>query len=118
YDRLSAQYNFDKPFIVQWLLFLKGALTLDFGMSFTGQPVMDLISRAFPVTLKLAIIALVFESILGIAAGFVAGIRRGKLFDSTMLVLSLLVIAVPIFVFGFFMQLIFGLKLGWAPITV
>ena len=51
-------------------------------------------------------------------AGTIAGLRKGKLFDSTMLVVSLLVIAVPIFVFGFVLQLIFGVKLEWFPATV
>jgi len=116
--QIEQQYNLDKPFLVQWLLFLKGALTLDFGQSFTGQPVIDLVARTFPVTIKLAFMALVVEGVLGIAAGFVAGMRKGKLFDSTMLIVSLLVIAVPIFVFGFVLQLIIGIKLGWAPATV
>lgn len=115
---IAAQYNLDKPFVVQWLLFLKGALTLDFGQSFSGQPVIDLVARAFPVTIKLSLMALVIEAFFGIIAGFYAGIKRGGIFDSTMLVVSLLVIAVPIFVFGFLMQLIFGVKLGWAPVTV
>ncbi len=116
--QLEAQYNFDKPFLVQWLLFLKGAVTLDFGTSFSGQPVIDLVQRAFPVTIKLALMALVIEAVLGVAAGFYAGMRRGKLFDSTMLVVSLLVIAVPIFVFGFVLQLIVGIKLGALPALV
>jgi oligopeptide transport system permease protein len=116
--QLEAQYNFDKPFLVQWLLFLKGAITLDFGTAFTGQPVIDLVQRAFPVTIKLALMALVIEAVLGVAAGFYAGMRRGKLFDSTMLVVSLLVIAVPIFVFGFVLQLIVGIKLGALPALV
>ena len=115
---LEAQYNLDKPFLVQWLLFLGGALTGDLGTSYSGQPVADLIGRTFPVTVKLALMALIIEAVLGIIAGFWAGRRRGKIFDSTMLVVSLLVIAVPIFVFGFTMQLIFGVKLGWAPVTV
>ncbi|MFD1860968.1 ABC transporter permease [Aeromicrobium camelliae] len=116
--QLEAQYNLDQPFIVQWLLFLGGALTGDFGLSYSGQPVADLIGRAFPVTLKLALMALVIEAVLGIIAGFYAGLRRGKLFDSTMLVVSLLVIAVPIFVLGFMLQLVFGVQLQWAPATV
>ena len=115
---LEEQYNFDEPFLVQWLLFLKGAVTFDFGTSFTGQPVIDLVARAFPVTIRLALMALVIEAVLGVAAGFYAGLRKGKLFDSTMLVVSLLVIAVPIFVFGFLLQLIVGVKLGWTTPTV
>ncbi len=118
YQALREQYNFDKPFLVQWLLFLKGALTLDFGTAFSGQPVIDLVQRAFPVTIKLALMALVIEAVLGVAAGFYAGMRRGKLFDSTMLVVSLLVIAVPIFVFGFVLQLVVGIKLGALPALV
>ncbi|MBW9205675.1 ABC transporter permease [Mumia sp. zg.B17] len=116
--QLREQYNFDEPFLVQWLLFLKGAVTGDLGQSFTGRPVIDLVADAFPVTIKLALMALVFEAVFGIIAGTIAGLRKGKLFDSTMLVVSLLVIAVPIFVFGFVLQLIFGVKLEWFPATV
>lgn len=115
---IEAQYHLDDPFLWQWLQYLGGALTGDFGLSYSQQPVSELIAEAFPVTLKLALMALVIESVLGITAGFYAGLRKGGLFDSTMLVVSLLVIAVPIFVFGFLMQLIFGVKLGWAAITV
>ncbi len=116
--QVREQYNLDEPFLVQWLLFLKGAVTGDFGQSFTGRPVIDLVAAAFPVTIKLALMALVIEAVLGIIAGTIAGLRKGKLFDSTMLVVSLLVIAVPIFVFGFVLQLIFGVKLEWFPPTV
>ena len=115
---IAAQYNLDDPFLIQWLKYLGNALTGDFGLTYAQQPVSQVIGDAFPVTLKLAVMALIIESVLGVAAGFYAGLRKGKLFDSTMLIVSLLVIAVPIFVFGFLMQLIFGVKLGWAPITV
>ena len=115
---LEQQYGLDKPFLVQWLNFLWNAIHLDFGTSFTGQPVIDQVARAFPVTIKLALMALAIEGILGVAAGFYAGLRKGKLFDSTMLIVSLLVIAVPIFVFGFVLQLIVGVKLGWAQPTI
>jgi oligopeptide transport system permease protein len=117
-DSIAEQYHLDDPFLWQWLQYLGNAMTGDFGLTFSQRPVSDVIAQAFPVTLKLSLMALAIESILGIAAGFYAGLRRGKIFDSTMLVVSLLVIAVPIFVFGFLMQLVFGVKLGWAPITV
>ena len=55
--QIRAEYNLDKPFIVQYLLFLKNALTLDFGKTFSGQLVIDVIGRAFPVTIKLALMA-------------------------------------------------------------
>lgn len=117
-DQIAAQFNFDEPFLVQWLLFLKGAVTFDFGNSFSGRPVIDMVAQAFPVTIKLAFMALIIEMVLGVSAGLIAGLRKGKLFDSTMLFVSLLVIAVPIFVFAFLLQLIFGVKLGWFPPTV
>ena len=52
--QIRAEYNLDKPFIIQYLLFLKNALTLDFGKTFSGQLVIDQIGRAFPITIKLA----------------------------------------------------------------
>ncbi len=116
--QIEQQYNLDEPFLVQWLLFLGNAVQGDLGVSFSGRPVSELLAETIPVTFRLALMALVIEGVLGIAAGFYAGLKRGKLFDSTMLVVSLLVIAVPIFVLGFVMQLIFGVKLGWAPVTV
>ncbi len=116
--QLREQYGLDKPFIVQWLTFLKNALMFDFGVTLTGREVSEVIKDAFPVTLKLASMAFVFEAVLGVVVGTISGLRKGKLFDSTTLVLSLLLIAVPIFVFGFLMQFLVGVKLGWVPPTV
>ncbi|MCL2454087.1 MAG: ABC transporter permease [Micrococcales bacterium] len=116
--QLREQYNLDKPFIVQYLLYLQGILTGDFGTTFAGRPVGELIASAFPVTFQLALMALAFEAILGIGAGLVAGLRKGKLFDATVLVVSLLVIAVPTFVIGFVLQFVVGVRWGWLPVTV
>ena len=110
--QIRAQFNLDRPFIVQYLLFLRGIVTLDLGESFSGRPVIDVVAERFPVTIRLAVLALLFEAVLGIAAGLVAGLRRGKVFDSTVLVLSLVVIAIPIFVLGFTAQIVLGLRLG------
>lgn len=117
-DQIRAQFNLDQPFVIQYLLYLKGILTLDFGNSFSGQPVIDVVARAFPVTFQIAIMALIFESVLGIGVGLVAGLRKGGIFDASVLVVSLLVIAVPTFVIGFVVQFTFGVKLGWFPPTV
>ncbi|PFG33767.1 ABC transporter permease [Sanguibacter antarcticus] len=117
-DQIRAQFNLDQPFFIQYLLYLKGIFTLDFGNSFSGQPVMDVIARAFPVTFKIAILAMVFESVLGIGVGLIAGLRKGGIFDASVLVVSLIVIAVPTFVIGFVMQFTFGVRLNWLPPTV
>ena len=116
--RVRAEYNLDKPFIVQYLLYLKGVFFLDFGTTFSGRPVTEVMAHAFPVTIKLAVMALVFETIFGVAFGVIAGIRRGGIFDSTVLVMSLFVIAVPSFVIGFVLQFVVGVKWKLLPVTV
>ena len=115
--QIRAQYNLDKPFWMQYLLYLKGVFTIDFGKAFNGQPVIDLIAGAFPVTIRLALYAMAIETILGITLGVIAGVKRGGWFDSTVLVLSLALISVPTFVLGFVLQFFLGVKLGWLPTT-
>lgn len=116
--RIKAEHNLDKPFWLQYLLYLKGIFTLDFGTTFSGRPVTEVMAHAFPVTMRLAIYALLIEAILGILFGVIAGVRRGGIFDSTVLVLSLVVISVPTFVIGFLMQYFIGVKWGLLPTTV
>ena len=115
--QIRAQYNLDKPFWMQYLLYLKGVFTLDFGTAFNGQKVTSIMATAFPTTAKLAIYALAIETILGISLGVVAGMRRGKWFDSTILVVSLLLISVPTFVLGFVLQYVLGVQLAILPTT-
>lgn len=116
--RLRAEFNLDKPFIVQYLLYIAGIVQFDFGTSFSGRPVSDIIATAVPTTVKLAFMALAFEAIMGIIFGLIAGMRKGKFFDATVLTLSLIVIAVPTFVIGFVLQFFVGVKAGWLPPTV
>ena len=115
--QIRAQYNLDKPFWLQYLLYLKGVFTLDFGTAFNGQKVTSIMATAFPTTAKLAIYALLIETVLGIGLGVVAGMRRGKWFDSTILVVSLLLISVPTFVLGFVLQYVLGVQLALLPTT-
>lgn len=117
-DALRAQYNLDKPFIVQYLIWVGGVFTGDFGIAYNGQAVSDIMARAFPLTAKLAILALVFEAIIGITVGLVAGLRKGRVFDTVSLVVSLLLISVPTFVVGFLIQYIFGVELALIPTSV
>lgn len=116
--RIEAEYNLDKPFIVQYLLYIQGIFTGDFGKTFSGQPVSSVMANAFPVTIKLGLMALAFEAVFGIIFGVIAGVRRGGIFDSTILVASLIVIAIPSFVIGFVLQYLLGVKWGVLPATV
>jgi oligopeptide transport system permease protein len=115
--QIRAEYNLDKPFIIQYLLFLKNALTLNFGNTFAGQPVIDEIGRAFPVTIKLGLMAFVFEALFGVVFGIISGLKKGKWYDFVILVVSLLLISVPTFVTGFLMQYFLGVKWRILPVT-
>ena len=110
--QIRAEYHLDQPFIVQYFIYLKNALTLNFGDTFAGQPVLDEITRAFPVTIRLGLMAFVFEAIFGVVFGIISGLKKGKWYDTVILIVSLLLISVPTFVTGFVMQYVFGIQ--WA----
>ncbi|NIJ05991.1 ABC transporter permease [Frigoribacterium faeni] len=117
-EAIRAEYNLDQPFIVQYLLYIGGLFTGDLGTTFSGRPVVDELVRAFPITFRLAMLALVFEAVAGILVGLVAGLCKGKIFDTSALVVSLLLISVPTFVIGFLLQYVFGIQLGLFRTTV
>ncbi|GAA3872685.1 ABC transporter permease [Leifsonia kafniensis] len=117
-ESIRAQYNLDKPFIVQYLLYIGGFFQGDLGTTYSGRAVSDVMASAFPITLRLATLALFFEAVAGITIGLIAGLRKGKWFDASALVVSLLLISVPTFVIGFVLQFVFGIQLGWARTTV
>ena len=62
--------------------------------------------------------ALAVEAVFGIGFGVIAGLRQGGFFDGAVLIVSLIIIAVPIFVLGFLAQFVFGVRLGIAAVTV
>jgi oligopeptide transport system permease protein len=112
-----AEYNLDKPLLVQYVLYLGKILRGDLGTNFYGNKVLDELTVRFPTTLKLAIIALLIEMVIGIVAGVLAGIRKGRFLDNLVLVSSLVVISIPVFVIGSVAQLVFGVRLGIFPVT-
>ena len=83
--QIRAEYHLDQPFIVQYFIYLKNALTLNFGDTFAGQPVLDEITRAFPVTIRLGLMAFVFEAIFGVVFGIISGLKKGKWYGQVML---------------------------------
>jgi oligopeptide transport system permease protein len=115
---LRARYHLDDPFIVQYLRYLGGVLHGDLGRSYSGLPVSAVLAHAFPVTVRLALIAVAVETVLGIGLGVIAGLRQGGFFDSAVLIAGLVIIAIPIFVLGFLAQFVFGVRVGIAPVTV
>ena len=112
--QLRAQYHLDDPFWLQYLHYLGGVLHGDLGHAYSGLPVSTVLTQAFPVTFRLALVALAVEALFGIGFGVIAGLRQGGVFDSGVLIVSLVIIAVPIFVLGFLAQFVFGVRLGLA----
>jgi oligopeptide transport system permease protein len=117
-EALRERYHLDQPFIVQYFIFLGNIFKGDLGVSFSGQPVSEILMATFPVTLRLAAMAVFFEMVAGITIGLVSGLRKGGIFDASALVVSLILISLPIFVLAFVMQWFFGIYLGWFRTTV
>ncbi|SHF80361.1 MULTISPECIES: ABC transporter permease [Geodermatophilus] len=114
---LRERFNLNDPLYIQYWEYMKNLFQGDLGTDFRGRPVIETIERALPVTVKLAITAVVFEILIGLVAGVLAGIRRNSFFDNVVLVSTTLIVSIPILVLAFFAQLLFGLKLGWFPIA-
>ncbi|UCR89022.1 ABC transporter permease [Mycetocola spongiae] len=117
-EQLRAQYHLDQPFIVQYLYYIGGIFQGDFGVSYSGQPVAEILAATFPVTLRLALLALIFEMIFGIGLGLLSGLRKGGTLDSLVLALSLVLISLPIFVIAFVLQYFLGIQWGLFRVTV
>jgi len=115
--KFRADYNLDEPLIVQYLLYMGDLVRGDLGTNFFGNQVIDELAARWPTTLKLGMMAVAIESVIGITAGVLAGIRRGRFIDNLVTVSTLFLISIPIFVIGSFAQLIFGVRLGWFPVT-
>ena len=115
--QLRDEFNLNDPLWLQYVKYLGDLFQGDFGTDFAGRPVWDLIERRMPVTATLALVAVLFEAIIGVTAGVLAGIRRNGFFDNLVLVATTLIVSIPILVLGFLAQYIFGLKLGWFPIA-
>lgn len=116
-ETIREAYNLNDPFLIQYAKYLGGALTGDLGQSFSGRQVTDILRQAYPVTIRLALFAFAIEVVIGIAAGILAGIRRGSFVDNLVLVSTTLAVSIPVFVLGYVAQLVFGLNLGWFPIA-
>ncbi|MFD6985774.1 ABC transporter permease, partial [Streptomyces sp. NPDC059956] len=116
--RIRKGLYLDQPLWKQYLHYMGQIFQGDFGTAFNGQKVTELMASAFPVTLRLTIVAIAIEIVVGITLGVISGLKRGRSIDTSVLVLTLVVISVPTFVTGYLLQYLFGVKWGWVRPTV
>lgn len=116
--QLMAQFGFDKPIWEQYLVFMGKLLDGDLGVSIvTKKPIFDEFFTLFPATLELALFAIVFAVVLGLPAGIIAGVKRGSMFDHTVMGISLTGFSMPIFWWGLLLIIFFSGILGWTPVS-
>jgi dipeptide transport system permease protein len=118
YEQLLAKFGFDQPLWKQYIDYLGGVLSGDFGTSFvTKRPVLDEFFTLFPATLELSIAAIVLAVVLGIPAGVIAAVNRGKFFDQALMTTALIGYSMPIFWWALLLIITFSSGLGWTPVS-
>jgi dipeptide transport system permease protein len=115
---LVAQFGFDEPILVQYWNYLVGVLHGDLGTSFvTKRPVWDEFFALFPATLELSICAIILAIALGVPAGVIAAVNRGKFFDRALMSSALVGYSMPIFWWALLLIIVFSGNLGWTPVS-
>ena len=117
--RMRNQLGLDDPMLVQYGRFLGDMAQLDFGNALTGgrRPIIDEMSERFPATLELVIPATMVALGLGVMGGSLAAARRKRATDYSLRLYSVVIYSIPIFWLGLMLQLLFGVRLGWFPIS-
>ncbi len=115
---LSAQLGFDQPLYIQYFHYVGGVLQGDLGNSLvTKEPVMREFLTLFPATVELALCAVIFAILVGLPAGIIAAVKRGTIFDHSVMTFSLTGYSMPIFWWALLLMLIFSVTLGWTPVS-
>jgi len=114
--KLRHELGYDRPIIMQYLIYLANVLHFNYGTSIaTGRPVWNEILAVFPFTFTLALAAVFFGVLLGIPLGIIAATRRGTWVDVVTSLAALFGISMPNFWLGLLLILIFSLRLEWFP---
>ncbi len=117
-EHLKAIYGLDKPLWEQYLRWVWAILHFDFGLSFaSGKGVSEEIAQRLPITLVMNIISMVLVFYISLKLGISAALRQHSLKDRAVKQLSLFSFAMPSFYLALLLILLFGLKLGWFPIS-
>jgi peptide/nickel transport system permease protein len=115
-EQIRRQYRLDQPLHVQYIYWIGGVLSGNLGESMRlKEPVLTLILQKFPVTLQLALMAIVISLVIGLTAGVVSAVRRNTGLDYAVNVLALVGISTPNFWLGILLIFLFAVHLGWLP---
>lgn len=115
---MEAKYGLDKPLLEQYGTYLKDIVTrFDFGPSLKqrGRQVVDIISDGMKTSAKLGLIAAFGAMILGIVFGAVAALRRNRIIDKVIMVITTAFVSMPSFIMGSLLLIVFSVNLGWLP---
>jgi dipeptide transport system permease protein len=115
---LSAELGLDQPIWKQYFSYVGGILQGDLGNSLvTKKPVVEEFFELFPATVELAFLAALFAICIGLPAGIIAAVKRGSVFDHTVMGVSLTGYSMPIFWWALLLMLVFSVNLGWTPVS-
>ena len=117
--KLNERYNLDKPLFDQYLDYLSGVVTGDFGPSFRypGRSVTELISIGLPITFELALYSILFALSFGLLAGVLGALRPNTYLDYIPMSTAMIGICIPSIILGPTLILIFGIWLEWVPVS-
>jgi peptide/nickel transport system permease protein len=113
--QIRHDYGLDRPVPVQYVSWLSHVVRGDLGTDQRKLSVAHTIVTRLPITLELAGLSIVFGSVLGIVAGVIAAVRRGKPEDYAATTAALVGLSVPHFWLGLLMIVLFAVKLHWLP---
>ena len=114
--QIRAQYHLDQPIPVQYVYWVKGVLSGDFGELLRIKvPVLSLIAQKLPVTIQLGSMAIVIAFLIGIPAGIVSAVKKGTAWDYGANLFALWGISTPNFWLGIMLIFLFSIELGWLP---
>jgi len=115
---LMQEFGYDKPILVQYGIYLKELSKGNFGTSIiTKKPVLEEFFTLFPATVELSICAMLLAVMIGLPAGVIAAVRRGSVFDHTVMTGALAGYSMPIFWWGLLLIIFFSGILGWTPVS-